>query len=305
MAHVLIYLGVLVGFCMILDRYASISHLQLELPEGLIWDATNNKFLFVDITKKTLYGLTVNSTINVKLLSVFDGEIGCVFTDKYSPSYLCAVTPKLTDWPHVSQFSKQFDFTWPYDTGYRFNDGLLDGNLLWVGILSMMQPDRASTGGLFGISDQAGVFFEDRTYQIPNGPVISYDKKWLIHSDSAKGLIYGYEYKGSLTSPKSKIVLIDLSNSGGNPDGMVLDPSGNLYVAMWGLGQIWKFDTNYRYSSMIDVKNKFVTNMAFGGENLDRLFVTYAQDKALGKFGGICEVINNKTLGAGNYMSNK
>ncbi len=281
---------------MILDRYTSISHLQLNLPEGLVWDAKNNRFLFVDITNRNLYEFAADSIVNVKLLNTFDGEIGCVFTDESSPNYLCVVTPKLTDWPQKSQFSKQFDFTWPYGTGYRFNDGLLDGDLLWVGILSKMQPDRASTGGLFGISNQTGVFFEDRTYQIPNGPVISYDKKWLIHSDSAKGFVYGYKYKGLLTSPASKVVLIDLSNSGGNPDGMIIDSFGNLYVAMWGLGQIWKFDTKYRHSSMIDVQNKFVTNMAFGGENLDRLFVTYAQDNTIGKFGGICEVVINKNL---------
>jgi sugar lactone lactonase YvrE len=74
---------------------------------------------------------------------------------------------------------------------------------------------------------------------------------------------------------------------------------------MWGLGQIWKFDTNYRHSSMIDVQNKFVTNMAFGGENLDRLFVTYAQDDSIGKFGGICEVVINKNLLDDNHMSSK
>ncbi len=125
--------------CMILDRYTSISHLQLNLPEGLVWDAKNNRFLFVDITNRNLYEFAADSIVNVKLLNTFDGEIGCVFTDESSPNYLCVVTPKLTDWPQKSQFSKQFDFTWPYGTGYRFNDGLLDDDLLWVGILSKMQ----------------------------------------------------------------------------------------------------------------------------------------------------------------------
>ena len=285
---------------MILDKYQDIEHLKLELPEGLIWDAECNRFLFVDILRKKLYSLVVDPNVVVEQLNVFDGEIGCVFPDKPSSGYLCAVTPSIIFWPTIINPLKSFNFSWPYTEEYRFNDGLLDGDLLWIGIMSKEQPDKDSNGGLFGLTREGRVYFHDQVYEIPNGPVISKDKNWLIHADSGKGLVYGYKYRGLGTAPESKTILIDCRTSGGTPDGMTIDSLGNLYVAMWGAGQIWKFDVNFQHVGTINIENKYVTNVCFGGNSLDRIFVTYAKNQDICKFGGICEVISaNTSMGLG------
>lgn len=80
-------------------------------------------------------------------------------------------------------------------------------------------------------------------------------------------------------------VLVDLRPPQGKtatafPDGMTIDADGLLYVATWGGSQIKRIDPVQRkVVSTIDLPALQITSAAFGGPNLDILYVTSAAFK--------------------------
>jgi len=69
-----------------------------------------------------------------------------------------------------------------------------------------------------------------------------------------------------------------------------LDSTGCIYIAMWGIGEVWVLEPNFSLKSKIKVPFKFVSNIAFGGRNLNDLVVTYAEDVIAGISGGLYHV---------------
>jgi sugar lactone lactonase YvrE len=64
----------------------------------------------------------------------------------------------------------------------------------------------------------------------------------------------------------------------GIPDGMTIDSDGNLWVAVFGGGRVLKVDGSKSETLLdtIDIPAEQVTSVAFGGKNLDELYVTTA-----------------------------
>lgn len=84
-------------------------------------------------------------------------------------------------------------------------------------------------------------------------------------------------------------VLVDFHTSDGHrptfgPDGLTIDADGFLYLATWGGSKVLRIDPNTGKTVLdIELPAEQITSVAFGGPNLDELFVTSAataRDKA-------------------------
>ena len=71
-------------------------------------------------------------------------------------------------------------------------------------------------------------------------------------------------------------ILIDLTADGLNPDGAVVDVDGNLWIAQWGASRVASYSSEGVFIKAIDMPASQITCPAFGGQNLNRLFVTSA-----------------------------
>ena len=76
-------------------------------------------------------------------------------------------------------------------------------------------------------------------------------------------------------------VLIDFHEDGKKPaftpDGMTIDTDGNLYVAAFGSSKVLQVNAKSKKVEMeIKLPVASITSVAFGGPNLDVLFVTTA-----------------------------
>ena len=58
------------------------------------------------------------------------------------------------------------------------------------------------------------------------------------------------------------------------PDGMCLDAAGNLYIAHYGMRQVQVLDPQGKLIARLPGGNLTTSNVAFGGPNLDQLYVT-------------------------------
>jgi gluconolactonase len=68
---------------------------------------------------------------------------------------------------------------------------------------------------------------------------------------------------------------------GGGPDGLCLDSSGNVVVAGAFLGCIFVYDEQGNEVEVIEVPDRLVTNVAFGGDGLSTLFATLTMNGEL------------------------
>jgi len=73
-------------------------------------------------------------------------------------------------------------------------------------------------------------------------------------------------------------VAIEIPEGEGSPDGMTIDAEGMLWIAHWGGWQVSRWDpaTGEKLSS-VPVPASQVTSCTFGGEELDRLYITTAR----------------------------
>ena len=158
--------------------------------------------------------------------------------------------------------------------GNRLNDGKADAQgRIWFGTMDMAQEQ--DSGALYRFDPDQRLTRLDRGYRVPNGPAFSLDGQWLYHSDTARRTIYRFALApdGSVADRQP---FIQFGDDDGYPDGMTVDAAGGLWVAHWGGGRISRFAPDGTRDRAIALPARQITNMAFAGDRLDRLFVTSA-----------------------------
>lgn len=90
-------------------------------------------------------------------------------------------------------------------------------------------------------------------------------------------------------SNKKAVVTIDKKD--GSPDGMTIDQEGMIWVAHWGGSRVTRWNPSTgELLDTIKVPATNVTACAFGGENLDELFITTARSAEDPASGGLFKV---------------
>ena len=174
-------------------------------------------------------------------------------------------------------------------TGNRFNDAKVDREgRLWFGSMDDAAVD--ASGSLYCLAGQQ-LRRHDDGYRVANGPAIAPDGRTLYHSDTPRRVIYAFDLAGdgSLTNKREHI---RLSETQGFPDGMTCDAEGGLWVAHWEGGRVSRFTPDGRLDETLPLPASRVTSCAFGGPNLDELYITTAAEErdAEGLAGGLFRV---------------
>jgi gluconolactonase len=123
----------------------------------------------------------------------------------------------------------------------------------------------------------------------PNGIVLVPGGMRLLVAESQKNRVLEYEISSPGTGGAMKI-FADLPTRHGEqidnqPDGMCLDAAGNLYVAHYGMRQVQVLDPNGRLIRRYPAGNLTTSNVAFGGPNMDQLFITGGLSEEAGRGG--------------------
>ena len=110
---------------------------------------------------------------------------------------------------------------------------------------------------------------------ISNGITWSSDGKKMYYIDSPTRTVVAYDFdqgKGAVSNPR---VVITTPENLGTPDGSCMDAEGKLWVAQWGGACVIRWDPETgRQLAKVDLPVLNITSVAFGGENLDTLFIT-------------------------------
>lgn len=162
----------------------------------------------------------------------------------------------------------------PHLPGNRMNDGKVDHHgAIWCGTMDM--AEEAATGALYRLAPDGTFETIDTGYNVPNGPAFSPCGQWLYHADSGKRTIYRFALEAQ--GAGARAVFVELGEADGYPDGMACDAQGFLWSAHWDGGRISRYAPDGRLERVIELPARRITNIAFAGDKLDRMFVTSAR----------------------------
>ena len=156
----------------------------------------------------------------------------------------------------------------------RLNDGKADPFGRFVA--GTMHGGRAENerplGGLYRL--QAGALeVLDTGLGVSNGPCFSPDGAIFYLADSARRLIWAYDYRRD-GPPANKRLFADTSALNSAPDGATVDADGYLWSVLVHAGAVARFAPDGRLDRTVELPVKHPTSVAFGGPSLDILYVT-------------------------------
>ncbi|GAA1240131.1 SMP-30/gluconolactonase/LRE family protein [Kitasatospora nipponensis] len=155
----------------------------------------------------------------------------------------------------------------------RMNDGKCDpyGRLL-AGTMQLEEPRRP--GSLYRLEPDGTVLPVLDGLAIPNGLAWPEpDRLWYIDTPTRRIDLFAYPEHG----PVGPLIRsLDVSHLPGWPDGMTLDADGNLWVAFWDGAAVHCLSPAGRLLATVELPVPRVTSCAFGGADLDTLYVTTA-----------------------------
>lgn len=149
----------------------------------------------------------------------------------------------------------------PGDSDVLLNDAVSgrDG-VLYVGSVDRSGSDR---GELYAIDSRLQVTTVVTGIRASNGLDTNSTGEMLAHVDSLRDrLTLG------IGGPSVEVP---------HPDGVAVDAEGYVWVASWGHGEVRRFGPTGELDRVITVPAAMVTNVAFGGTDLEQLFITTAQ----------------------------
>jgi L-arabinonolactonase len=165
-----------------------------------------------------------------------------------------------------------------------FNDGTVDrrGRFI-VGASTANFASPAPVGGLYSLGGGALLKTLDSGIYFSNGPCFSPDGARLYFADSFQHAIYAYDYdiaSGEVAGRRTFAVTREL---GGMPDGACMDRDGLLWSAMYGGGKVVAFRPDGGVERIVELPVRLTSSVAFGGADLERLYVTTIAEGALGE----------------------
>ena len=157
----------------------------------------------------------------------------------------------------------------------RFNDGKCDpAGRFWAGTMSLDHP-REPIGSLYCLGP-VNLTHELSDITISNGLAWTSDTKTMYYIDTTTQNVLRFDYEISTGTKSNPSIALKFEGEDW-PDGMCIDENDHLWIAFYGQGKVCCFDPlTQQKLNEIKVAASCTTSCAFGGENLDQLFITSA-----------------------------
>jgi sugar lactone lactonase YvrE len=165
----------------------------------------------------------------------------------------------------------------------RFNDGKCDpSGRFWGGTISTVK--KTGDANLYMLDAKGNLSLKVGGVTNSNGICWNADATVMYYIDTPTKKIMAYPFDNSVGSTLEPSLVADTGvlDLDGSPDGMTIDSEGMLWVAMCHGGMVVRINPNSgELLQRVDIPCVETTACAFGGDNLNRLFVTTGVHKSL------------------------
>lgn len=243
-----------------------------DLGEGVIWSPIENLLLWVDIKGGDVY--RHRHTEGPAGVTHFDETIG-------------SIAPR-RDGGWVLGLGRDVVLTDPDDRIvervalpgvpeiHRTNDGAVDpAGRLFQGTMPL--EERTPNAALFRVETDLSVSSVIDGVTISNGIGWSLDDSLMYYIDTAQMRVDVFDYDVGTGDIGGRRPLVTFDGSHGGPDGMTVDREGCLWVAFFRGACVRRYSPEGEPLEIVAVDAPNVTSCAFGGPDLDTLYITTAR----------------------------
>ncbi|MDB5080586.1 MAG: hypothetical protein JWP00_2510 [Chloroflexi bacterium] len=246
---------------------------QNRLGEGAVWNDEEQALYWVDIESNTFhrwdYQTNEQKTFDTGLM------VGCI-RFRAKGGLIMATQNGFAFWDF--QANRLMPGPDPVkNPAMRFNDGNVDSEgRFWAGSMYFDNEVDKREGSLYRLDPDGSVHVMATHQAIPNGLGWSPDLKTLYHADTPRKVIYAYDYDAATGHIENRRKFIYTPDDEGMPDGLTVDSEGFIWSCRWEGWKVTRYDPDGKVDREVHVNAAHVTSCAFGGPDLDELFITTA-----------------------------
>lgn len=157
--------------------------------------------------------------------------------------------------------------------GMRLNDGKCDRRgRFWVG--SMHDVLREPLGTLYRLDPDHSCHAMLDGFALPNAICWSPDDRHMYFADTHNQVIWVFDYDIDEGAIRNRRVFKDWTHQAGRPDGATVDAEGYVWNCMVATGHLVRLAPDGRVDRVIQLPVTNPTCPAFGGPDLDTLYIT-------------------------------
>ncbi len=235
--------------------------------EGPFWDSVNGRLLLVDMLAGAVVDVDDEGRTGRRKLA----SVAAALRARQGGGYVLAtenrfvlLSPDLT-----VESSLPPVFTDPL---IRMNDGGCDPQgRFYCG--TMAYDETPGAGTLYRLDPDGRVSVALRDVTISNGLQWNRAGNAVFYADTPTGRVDRFDFdaaSGAFTGRRTFAEIV----GGGQPDGMAIDVEDGIWVALWGGSAVHRYSSDGRLDLVVDLPVSNVTACAFGGPELQTLFIT-------------------------------
>jgi len=241
-----------------------------RLGEGPHWDAEQGRLSWVDIAAGALWVQQDGTTRSWAL-----GEPLGVAVPHADGGWVCGLGRGIAVVDDSGTVLRRVELE-PAEV--RMNDGKCDPRgRFFVG--SKAHDNSPGAGSLWRLALDGSVTRALDGLTISNGLGWSPDGTTMYVTDSLPGRVDAYAYDLQTGELGDRRPFLALAPGDGSPDGLAVAAAGDVWVAVWGGGEVRRFAPTGEQTGVVRVGSSLVTSCAFTGADLTTLTVTTAWDE--------------------------
>jgi sugar lactone lactonase YvrE len=245
---------------------------QNELGEGPLWHPEEKRLYWLDILNNKVQSLdplagdyhVYQLPEQVSALCLRD-EQSYITAGENGFGYWFPAENRIENIAHPEQEKKDG----------RFNDGKVDrAGRFWAGTMTTIDASSA----LYRLDTDRTITRMVDKVTISNGIGWSPNNEYMYYTDTLRYRIYRYDFDLSTGSISNKTEFVHYSGEDGAPDGLTVDSEGCVWCALWGGFRVERYSPSGEVINVVEVPVPQPSSCAFGGENMQQLFITTARE---------------------------
>ena len=245
-----------------------------RLGESAMWHPREQLFYWIDARAPALYRLEANNGVTTIPLPAMAGAV--------VPRRSGGIAIALQHGFHaIDTTTKAISFIAdpePDLPDNRINDGSCDRlGRFWAGTQHV--TIREPRGSLYRLDPDHSTHKMLQGITVTNMVRFSPDDRTLYYADTYSDVMYAFDYSLADGAISNRRVFVDTKDHPGHPDGSAIDADGCLWNAEYGGSRVVRYTPRGRIDRVIEFPVTQPTSCAFGGPNLDILYVTSATQR--------------------------
>ncbi len=247
---------------------------KAECAESPVWDAAGARLWWTDIPARQVHRFDPSTGADESFAA--PGRVGC-FALARSGGLVVAMENGLSRLDLETGAHELLAEPEAGRANNRFNDGRCDRRGRFLAS-SMHEERSVPQGALWQLDPEFGVRLLADHVLVGNGLAFSPDNTIMYWSDSRRGRVFTFDYDIETGSAWNRQLWLETDDSTGRPDGACVDSDGCYWSARFRGSRVIRFTPDGKIDREIALPVSQVTMCAFGGADLQTLFITSARE---------------------------